>query len=250
MSVMRASDQDREEAILALSDHFADGRLDHAEFEVRMARAQEATYVHELDPLFADLPARKQDAVPTGQQSDDAVYVKAVPGTDLTALRAELVTVAKPYLVVSVQDRQEFTDATGTSVDTRLNLLYVLLLFSVIVAILGIVNTLALSVVERTREIGLLRAVGLRRRQLSEMITIEAIATAVFGAVLGTVLGLGLGVALQHGLISQGVDTLAVSWPMVTTMIIASGVVGVLAAVLPSLRAVRLDILTAIATDG
>jgi len=66
MSVMRASDQDREEAILALSDHFADGRLDHAEFEVRMARAQEATYVHELDPLFADLPARKQDAVPTG----------------------------------------------------------------------------------------------------------------------------------------------------------------------------------------
>jgi len=191
-----------------------------------------------------------QDAVPTGQQSDDAVYVKAVPGTDLTALRAELVTVAKPYLVVSVQDRQEFTDATGASVDTRLNLLYVLLLFSVIVAILGIVNTLALSVVERTREIGLLRAVGLRRRQLSEMITIEAIATAVFGAVLGTVLGLGLGVALQHGLISQGVDTLAVSWPMVTTMIVASGLVGVLAAVLPSVRAVRLDILTAIAADG
>jgi len=66
MSVMRASDQDREEAILALSDHFADGRLDHAEFDARMTRAQEATYVHELDPLFADLPARHKDAVVAG----------------------------------------------------------------------------------------------------------------------------------------------------------------------------------------
>ncbi|MBK6872556.1 MAG: ABC transporter permease [Kineosporiaceae bacterium] len=190
------------------------------------------------------------EAVPANQQSDDEVYVKAVPGTDAATLHDELVTVAKPYLVVSVQDRQEFSDATGASVDTRLNLLYVLLLFSVIVAVLGIVNTLALSVFERTREIGLLRAVGLRRRQLSEMITIEAIATAVFGAVLGTVLGLGLGVALQHGLVPQGVDSLAVSWPILIAMIVAAGAVGVLAAVLPALRAVRLDILTAIATDG
>ena len=81
-----------------------------------------------------------------------------------------------------------------------INLLYVLLLFSIIIAVLGIINTLALSVFERTREIGLLRAIGLRRRQLSSMITIEAVATAVFGAVLGTALGLGLGVALQRGL--------------------------------------------------
>ena len=191
-----------------------------------------------------------QDAVPVPDRFDQAVYVRARPGTDLTALRAGLVAVAKPYLVVSVQDRQEFSDATGATVDTRLNLLYVLLLFSVIVAILGILNTLALSVFERTREIGLLRAVGLRRRQLSEMITIEAVATAVFGAILGTALGLGLGIALQHGLISQGVDVLAVSWTTLAAMVASAGVVGVLAAVLPSLRAVRLDILTAIATDG
>jgi putative ABC transport system permease protein len=191
-----------------------------------------------------------QDAVASGQQSDDAVFVKAAAGSDLTAVRAQLVTVAKPYLVVSVQDRQEFTDAAGTAVDNQLDLLYVLLLFSVVVAVLGIVNTLALSVFERTREIGLLRAVGLRRRLLSEMITIEAVATAVFGAVLGTALGLGLGIALQHGLISQGIDTLAVSWSVITAMFLAAGVVGVLAAVVPSLRAVRLDILTAIAADG
>jgi putative ABC transport system permease protein len=189
-------------------------------------------------------------AVPAGKRTDTTVYVKAANGADLAALRAELVGIVKPYLVVSVQDRKEFIAATGSSINTLLNLLYVLLLFSVIVAILGIVNTLALSVFERTREIGLLRAIGLRRQQLSAMITIEAIATAVFGAVLGTVLGLGLGIALQHGLKSQGLAVLAISWPTIITMLVVSAVVGVLAAALPSIRAVRLNILTAIATDG
>ncbi len=108
--------------------------------------------------------------------------------------------------------RSEFADAQGASIDTLLNLLYVLLLFSVIVAVLGIISTLALSVFERTREIGLLRAVGLRRRQPSGMITIESIATAVFGAVLGTMVGLGLGVALQRGLESQGLRILSIPW--------------------------------------
>jgi putative ABC transport system permease protein len=191
-----------------------------------------------------------QQAVPAGQRTDSVVYVKAGDGADLGTLRTELVGIVKPYLVVSVQNRQEFIAATGSSINTLLNLLYVLLLFSVIVAILGIVNTLALSVFERTREIGLLRAIGLRRRQLSSMITIEAIATALFGAILGTMLGLGLGIALQQGLKSQGLEVLAISWPTIIVMLVVSAVVGILAAVLPSIRAVRLNILTAIAADG
>lgn len=129
---------------------------------------------------------------------------------------------------------------------TRSNLLYVLLLFSVIVVVLGIINTLALSMFERTREIGLPRAIGLRRPQLSSMITIEAVTTAVFGAVLGTGLGLGLGVALQRGLASQGLTELATPWPLIVSMLVASGVVGVLAAGLPAMRAMRLNILRAI----
>ncbi|MEO7236598.1 MAG: FtsX-like permease family protein, partial [Lapillicoccus sp.] len=187
-------------------------------------------------------------AAPASGQVDTGVYVRAAPGADLGTLRADLVTLVKPFLVVSVQNGQEFADAQGASIDTIINLLYVLLLFSVVVAVLGIINTLALSVFERTREIGLLRAIGLRRSQLAGMITIEAVTTAVFGAVLGTVLGLGLGVALQHGLQSQGLTVLAIPWGLVLTMLVSSAAVGVVAAALPSLRAVRLTILRAIAS--
>ena len=162
-------------------------------------------------------------------------------------VRDQLVGLVKPYLVVSVQDASEFADAQGAQIDTVLNLLYVLLLFSVVIAVLGIINTLALSVLERTREIGLLRAIGLRRRQLSGMITIEAIATAAFGAVLGTALGLGLGISLQRGLQSQGLNTLGIPWVLIVVMLLASVVVGILAAALPSIRAVRLNILDAMA---
>ncbi|MEO6510850.1 MAG: ABC transporter permease, partial [Nocardioides sp.] len=185
-------------------------------------------------------------AVPLGLQADARVFVSAAPGADQGELRDALVGIVRPYLVVSVQDASEFASEQGAAIDNLLNLLYVLLLFSVVIAVLGIVNTLALSVLERTREIGLLRAIGLRRRQLGAMITIEAIATAVFGAVLGTVLGLGLGVALQRGLQSQGLNTLGIPWGLVTLMLVASVFVGVLAAVAPSIRATRLSILGAI----
>jgi putative ABC transport system permease protein len=188
-------------------------------------------------------------ALPASQRADVQLFVRAEPGANLAALRADLTDIVRPYLIVSVQDGTEFADAAGASIDILINLLYVLLLFSVIVAILGIINTLALSVFERTREIGLLRAIGLRRRQLGSMITIEAVTTAVFGALLGTVLGLGLGIALQHGLASQGLTTLAIPWTLIVTILVASGVVGVLAAGLPAMRAMRLNILQAIVSS-
>ncbi|MFN0280701.1 MAG: ABC transporter permease [Kineosporiaceae bacterium] len=190
-----------------------------------------------------------EQAVPAAQRFEQNVFVKAAPGADLAALRTSLVDLVKPYLVVSVQDGEEFKSSAASGVDFILNLLYALLLFSVVIAVLGIINTLALSVFERTREIGLLRAIGLRRRQLTGMITIEAVTTALFGAVLGTALGVGLGVALQRGLESQGLDTLAIPWSTIAVVLVASAVVGVLAAILPAVRATRLDILRAIATE-
>ena len=190
-----------------------------------------------------------EQAIPVAARGDFAVFVNAEPGADPAALRAGLTDAVAPYLVVSVDDGEEYVDAATGQIDLLLNLLYVMLLFSVVVAVLGIVNTLALSVIERTREIGLLRAVGLGRRQLAGMITIESVATAVFGAVLGTGLGLGLGLAMQRGLRNQGLDVLSVPWATVSVVLVAAALVGVVAAVLPAVRAVRLNVLQAIATE-
>jgi putative ABC transport system permease protein len=188
-------------------------------------------------------------AVPPAWQSDWYVYVKAKPGQDVAALRTELTALVKPFLVVSVQDGAEFTDSQAEQVNTMLTVIYVLLALSVIIAVLGVVNTLALSVFERTREIGLLRAVGLSRRQLSATITIEAVAIAVFGAVLGITLGLCLGIGLRQGLADQGLGMLVVPWTTLIMMIVMAAVAGVIAAVLPAIRATRLDVLRAIVTE-
>jgi putative ABC transport system permease protein len=188
-------------------------------------------------------------AVPAARQGDFLVYVKAAPGADNGALRTELVKVVKPFLIVSVQDGAEFTASQAADINQLLLILYALLALSVVIAVLGIVNTLALSIFERTREIGLLRAVGLTRGQLTRVITIEAVTTAVFGAVLGTVLGLGLGIALQRGLRTQGLEVLAIPWGTIVTVLVLSAFAGVVAALLPAIRAVRLDVLKAIATQ-
>jgi putative ABC transport system permease protein len=189
------------------------------------------------------------EAIPPTLQGDFNVLIKMTPGADPETVREELAATVKPYLVVSVQDSDEFVDSQASQVNTMLTILYVLLALSVIIAVLGIVNTLALSVFERTREIGLLRAVGLSRGQLSRMITIEAVSIAVFGALLGTVLGLGLGIALRRGLASDGLEILAIPWGMLVSLIVASIFAGIIAAVLPSIRAVRLDVLKAISSE-
>jgi putative ABC transport system permease protein len=116
----------------------------------------------------------------------------------------------------------------------------------VVIAVLGIVNTLALSVIERTREVGLLRAVGMSRRQLRLLVRLESVAISVLGACLGVVLGVVFGVALQRAVADQGIDVLTIPFGSLALFIVVAAVVGVLAAVLPARRAARLDILRAI----
>jgi len=190
-----------------------------------------------------------EEAVPLPNRGSVAMLITAKDGADLAAMRADLAALVKPFLVVSVQTGEEFVDGEAAEVNQILTILYVLLALSIVIAVLGIINTLALSVLERTREIGLLRAVGLARGQLFRMITIESVATALFGAVLGAVLGLGLGIVLQRGLVEDGLEVLSIPWSQLSIVVAGAAVAGIVAAVLPAWRAVRLDVLRAVTTE-
>jgi putative ABC transport system permease protein len=181
--------------------------------------------------------------------ADSLVYVLAEPETDLTALRRGVDEITEQMPLVAVKDQEEFKADQRTQVNQLLYLVYALLGLAIIIAVLGIVNTLALSVFERTREIGLLRAVGLSRPQLRRMVRLESIAIAVLGAVLGVGLGIVFGISLQRSQADEGLEVLGVPWIQLVVFVLLSGVVGVLAALWPAYRAARLDVLRAITTE-
>ncbi len=161
-------------------------------------------------------------------------------------MATDLATATDPFVVVQVQDREQFKGAQGQQIDMLLSVLYGLLALAVVIAILGIVNTLALSVVERRREIGMLRAVGMQRAQVRRTIYLESVLIAVFGALVGVLLGVVFGWGFVRTLADQGLDQISVPWGQVLAMLIGSGVVGVLAALWPASRAARTKPLEAI----
>ena len=140
------------------------------------------------------------------------VAVTLKPGVAPAQARKVIDAEVKAFPNIEVQDQAELVAAQRKQVDNLLNVVTGLLVFSVLIAVLGIINTLALSVIERTRELGLLRAVGLGRRQLRRMIRVESVLIALYGALLGIVIGLAFGVALVHALKDQGIDTFAVPY--------------------------------------
>jgi putative ABC transport system permease protein len=149
---------------------------------------------------------------------------------------------------ITVEDQAEFVADQRSQIDQLLNIVLVLLVLSILIAVLGIVNTLALSVVERTRELGLLRAVGLQRRQLRRMIRIESVVIALYGAVLGVVVGTGFGWALVRALEDQGITEFVLPYGQLLAVLVVAALAGVLAAALPARRAARLDVLQAVAS--
>ncbi|WP_328403204.1 FtsX-like permease family protein [Streptomyces sp. NBC_00390] len=185
--------------------------------------------------------------VPGGQEA--AVYVNAADGSDPAELRKGLESALDPYPQVQVRDQADYKELVRRQISVMLYLVYALLGLAIMIAVLGVVNTLALSVVERTREIGLLRAIGLSRVQLRRMIRLESVVIAVFGALLGLALGVVWGVALQQVLALEGMAGFAVPWVTMVAVVVGSVVVGLVAAVLPALRASRMDVLTAIAHE-
>lgn len=177
------------------------------------------------------------------------LLVKGAAGVSPQDLRAAVTAASQPYVIVSVLDNEEFISSLASQVDQMLTILYALLGLSIVIAILGIVNTLALSVIERTREIGLMRAVGLGRAQLATTIAIESVLTAVFGTVLGLAVGVALAAGIPTVFASSGLTDLVIPWGSLATMLVVAVVVGVLAAGWPAIRAARLPVLDAVTVD-
>ncbi len=153
------------------------------------------------------------------------------------------------YPNLKIQSRAEFEKSQEQQVNQLLGLVYALLGLAVIIALIGIVNTLMLSVFERTHEIGLLRAVGMKRRQIRAMIRSESVILAVFGALIGIVVGTLLGIALVESLRSQGFTDLVVPISNLVVFLVLAALLGLLAASWPARRAAKLDVLAAIAAE-
>jgi putative ABC transport system permease protein len=185
--------------------------------------------------------------MPSSRYNDIVALVHAAPGTSATALRAGLEQVTDPYYTVDVKNKAEFKGQQAAQVNSLLGLLYGLLGLAIVIAILGIINTLALSVVERRREIGMLRAVGMLRGQVRRTVYVESLLIAVFGAVLGLALGLTFGALFTHRLHDQGLSVVSVPWGQAAVFLAVAAVVGVLAALWPAARAARTRPLSAIA---
>lgn len=153
------------------------------------------------------------------------------------------------YPNVGVQSRAQFEQSQQAKLNQELGLIYVLLALAVIVALIGIVNTLMLSVFERTHELGLLRAVGMRRRQVRAMIRSESVIIALFGAVIGIIIGTALGVAFAASLKQQGITEVAIPYASLVGFLVLAALLGLAAASWPARRAAKLDVLAAIAVE-
>lgn len=174
-----------------------------------------------------------------------AVLIATRPGS--RGVKAALDRALRAYPNLSIQNRAQFQRSQQQTISKLLGLVYVLLALSVLVALIGIVNTLLLSVFERTSEIGLLRAVGMQRRQVRWMVRAESVIVAVFGALVGIVTGTGLGLALASSLRNNGVTALSVPVGSLIGFLVVSALLGLAAASWPARRAARLDVLRAIA---
>lgn len=191
--------------------------------------------------------AKNPDTAATARQTNlMRVLVKAKDGQSVDELRQQMTDVLKPYLVASVLTPAEFVGQQAVMIDQMLSILYGLLALAIVVAMLGIINTLALNVIERRQEIGMLRAIGTHRRQIRTMITLEAIQIAAFGAIVGVVLGAVLGWMFVKILAGEGLNTVTVPWVLMISMLFGSAVVGAIAALWPAHKAARTSPLQAI----
>jgi len=174
------------------------------------------------------------------------IVVRFVPGADAAATQERVQTaLAAAYPTAEVRSDEEYKENVAGGIDDFRNLLYALLALPVVISLFGIVNTLVLSVFERTREIGMMRAIGTSRRQVRSMIRQESIITAVIGGVLGLIIGLFFGWIITKALEDDGL-TFVVPWLQLLIFLVMAVIAGIIAAALPARRAARLDVLKAL----
>lgn len=222
----------------------------------KMALGDNKSKDYEIGGIYTDSPVlEKQTLIPAAvvkesvdanQQVSLVVLADIADSTTADKVRADIAEAVKDYGSVSVQSRAEFASAQSAPIRQITAMIMGLLSMSVLIAGLGIVNTLIMSIYERTREIGMLRAIGLERGELRRMVVMESAFTTVFGAILGAALGLGLGVLIQRTLEDSGLSVLAVPWHMLAAVVLGAAIIGVLAALLPAYRASKISVLHAI----
>jgi putative ABC transport system permease protein len=232
---------------LAVGDALPVGFVDGTSEELTVTALYGAT------DLFGDILISKETWAPHAVQAQDVgVVIKLADGVSLAEGEREVQAVADRYFAPDAQTREEYVEAVASEVDQMLAVIYVLLILAIIIALMGIANTLSLSIHERTRELGLLRAVGQTRRQLRSMVRGESIIVAAFGAVGGIALGSFLGWAMFRALAQADdidTDVFAIPVGQLGLVLMLGAVVGLVASVRPARRAARLDVLDAIATE-
>ncbi|KAB2349574.1 ABC transporter permease [Actinomadura rudentiformis] len=235
------ADANRWKVGTTVQGEFQDGAK--AAFRVAGVYAAQKAISHPAPEMIIDYAAYRPHAP---DATIDRIDLTLAPGADAAATRRGLESALAPWPNLEVKDRETIKADAAGDIDLFLQLILALLVLSVVIAALGIVNTLALSVVERTREIGLLRAVGLQRRQLRRMIRYEAVIISIFGALLGLAIGVVFGVTVQNAMAEDGVTELAVPVGRLLLYVPVAAVIGVLAAVWPARRAARLNVLDAV----
>jgi putative ABC transport system permease protein len=201
--------------------------------------AEFASYLTTLDALTAGGFAPE----------DSSLLIKLDPGADAAAVKSALEADTADLPIITVKNQQEYAAERRAPIDRLVLIIYALLGLALVIAVLGVVNTLGLSIIERTREVGLLRAIGIDRRQMRRMVSLEAVAIAVLGALMGIAMGLVFGIALMASLRDEGLEVTRIPWLSLGVYLLASVAIGLLAALIPARRAARLDVLRAIGTE-
>ncbi|MCP9206910.1 ABC transporter permease [Streptomyces sp. NEAU-Y11] len=221
---------------------------------VQLQRGERRSY--RLAGTFAEMALANSVVVPWADATKgfryaqpSQAYIKLAPGASADSVQPRVEKALRDSPEVTVQSKEQVAQKFNDGFDMMLNVVQALLAVAMIIAVLGIVNTLALSVMERTKELGALRAIGLGRGQTIRMIMTESVVISLFGAVLGVLVGSGLGLAVARSMKSQGVSSLSLPWALMAVYLAGAALIGMLASLGPARRGARLNVLRAVTQE-